>query len=398
MKPKKSGCLRFTLWGLLALMVLCLSTAGGLAWDNSRLAEHSEMIDRLSPREKGRLIEAQHLRHSVGDEVLPGWGQAEIPLILYNEEYAFLSSVGNPPPDGWATVPRGEQRGAAWEVTPGDDLQGQPYYRQKLAAGVTPQAFTVQVGDDYAASITTLEYFRISMHEQLRGDLPGVLQPFFPYRFFTGQLLDSSDQYITLILHEAAHAYQGLVAPERLAAGEQANHDTADQYPWDDKRLRQNWQSELDVLARALRAKTEQETRALAGEFLQIRQSRRQSAGLSAEAVEFERSREWVEGIGRYAELSVYRLPRERTGYISVGEIFDDPEFHHYERYDQRWSRELDQMRRMANDEGDGRFYYSGMAQAVLLDRLGLDWKSRLFEPGVWLEDLLAEALRSPGS
>jgi hypothetical protein len=27
-------------------------------------------------------------------------------------------------------------------------------------------------------------------------------------------------------------------------------------------------------------------------------------------------------------------------------------------------------MSRMANDEGGGRFYYSGMAQAVLLDRL----------------------------
>jgi len=51
-------------------------------------------------------------------------------------------------------------------------------------------------------------------------------------------------------------------------------------------------------------------------------------------------------------------------------------------------------MRRMANDEGDGRFYYSGMAQAFLLDRLRPDWKSKAFDEDIWLEDLLAEAVR----
>jgi hypothetical protein len=41
------------------------------------------------------------------------------------------------------------------------------------------------------------------------------------------------------------------------------------------------------------------------------------------------------------------------------------------------------------------RFYYSGMAQAVLLDRLMPDWKVRAWSEGVWLEDLLAEAVRA---
>ena len=38
----------------------------------------------------------------------------------------------------------------------------------------------------------------------------------------------------------------------------------------------------------------------------------------------------------------------------------------------------------MADDDGDGRFYYTGMAQAVLLDRLLLDWKTHAFEEEVW--------------
>jgi len=48
---------------------------------------------------------------------------------------------------------------------------------------------------------------------------------------------------------------------------------------------------------------------------------------------------------------------------------------------------------RRAGATGDGRFYYSGFAQAVLFDRLAPDWKERLFDEGVWLEDLLSEAL-----
>lgn len=50
-------------------------------------------------------------------------------------------------------------------------------------------------------------------------------------------------------------------------------------------------------------------------------------------------------------------------------------------------------MMRMARAGDESRFYYTGMAQAVLLDRLDPDWKSWLFEPGVWLEDLLVEAI-----
>jgi hypothetical protein len=34
------------------------------------------------------------------------------------------------------------------------------------------------------------------------------------------------------------------------------------------------------------------------------------------------------------------------------------------------------------------------MAQAFLLDRLMPGWKGRAFEDGVWLDDLLSEALQ----
>jgi hypothetical protein len=47
----------------------------------------------------------------------------------------------------------------------------------------------------------------------------------------------------------------------------------------------------------------------------------------------------------------------------------------------------------MAGDEGETRFYYTGMAQAFLLDRLAPGWKERLWSSQAWLEEILAEAV-----
>ena len=393
MKSKKNGCFHLMLLSISGLVILCLAAAGLIAWDNARLPEHSEVTDKLSQVEKALISETQHLREAVGDEVLPGWGQAEIPVILYNESYAFLVGVTSPPPDGWKTVLSGDQRGTTWEVVPGDDIQGELYYRQALSRGGTPQAFTVKIGETYAATLTTFEYFPISMRSQLQEVFPEFLKPIFPYRIYIDLMVSGSDQYVTLILHEAAHAYQGITAPERLIAGEQANQDLEQVYPWENNSLREDWQIELDLLVRALQAETDEESCQLAREFLAVRQVRRLSAGLTAELIGFERHREWVEGIGRYAELSVYRLAHERVEYSPVQEIIGVPDFDNYEKYDQRWAREINQMKRLANDASERRFYYTGMTQAVLLDRLAPGWQSRLFEPGVWLEDLLAESL-----
>ena len=48
----------------------------------------------------------------------------------------------------------------------------------------------------------------------------------------------------------------------------------------------------------------------------------------------------------------------------------------------------------MAKDDGDTRFYYSGLAQAAILDRLAPGWRTRILTEDVWLEDLLKEAVQ----
>ena len=47
-----------------------------------------------------------------------------------------------------------------------------------------------------------------------------------------------------------------------------------------------------------------------------------------------------------------------------------------------------------ATRTGDVRFYYTGMAQGFLLDRLLPGWKARALGKGVYLDDLVEEAIR----
>jgi hypothetical protein len=74
--------------------------------------------------------------------------------------------------------------------------------------------------------------------------------------------------------------------------------------------------------------------------------------------------------------------------------MVNDPGFKNYANFSPRWSQEIEQIRRMANDQGDTRFYYSGLAQAALLDRLAPDWKTKIMMDDVFLEDLLKDAVK----
>lgn len=163
-------------------------------------------------------------------------------------------------------------------------------------------------------------------------------------------------------------------------------------YPWDDAALEAAWAAELELLAEAVAAPPE-EAAGYARDFLRLRAERRAAAGLPAMLADYERQREWLEGLGRYAELGIWREASVSPEYQPTAAVMEDPAFNAYRKYETRLNRELGQFGRMAGDVGDGRFYYSGYAQAVLLDRLDDGWKARAFQPGVFLEDLLVEAV-----
>lgn len=397
-------------WGVVAVAALLVGALVVTAIRNRSLPTSPAMPGTLGERAQVHLAEAAHLIDGLGDKVWPasadrpGWHEVPIPLVTYDEAFVYL--VGHPnPPAGWRRVPDGQQFGNPWEPIDGmapvvASVQGGgQVYRAPLPGGdVTPQAFTVQIGELWASSMATQEWTRIMLYEQFHKDLPPVLRDIFPYRLAASLLLQGSDGYLMAIVHEAFHAYQGSVAPERLIAGERVQRAQEGCYPWEDQAFEAAWQVELDLLVQGLRAESDDEARERARTFLAQREARRQDAQLDPALIDYERQREWVEGLAKYSELRMWEEAYEGVradppSYVPVGAMDADADFRSYNGYPNRYRSEVAQVKRTAGRHGDGRFYYSGMAQAYLLDRLAPGWKAAIFEEGVFLEALLSEAV-----
>jgi hypothetical protein len=229
---------------------------------------------------------------------------------------------------------------------------------------------------------------------QFRKDLPGFLKPVFPYSLVASIFFPNSDTYLSMIQHESFHAFQAVWAQPRFEQAEWDGIRLSDQYPWESQAGIDAWQQELDILKAALKSEDKEETRQLAQQFLDQRDARRKTMQLSADLIRYENQREWVEGMARYAELETWRLAGADEKYKPLVDMHSDRKFKEYQSFENRWRREIDQISRMAEDEGDGRFYYSGMAQAYLLDQLHPSWKLSLAaDPMLNLEDLLRQAL-----
>jgi hypothetical protein len=383
---------RVVLIGLLGLLVLCIAAAGISALSNRRLPTQSTVVDKLDPFQKARLAEVQHLRQALGDAVWPGWSKADIPIITYNEGYAFLVGASDPPA-GWVKAPRGERVGGLWEVTPGDAFLDQPYYRQPLPdPDVTPENFTVQVGNRWAATLQTKEYAAVAFYRGFRDQLPAFLRTVFPYRLAWSILGGDTEVYIGGLAHEAFHAWQGMIAEQRLNQAELAAR-LERSYPWDDDTLKAAWQAELETLAAAAFAESDAEAVELARQFLDLRGQRRAEGRLTAALIDYEQQREWLEGLAKYAELTLLRAAADASGYQPLPAMAGDPDFESYTGSRRYWRQQMQEITRLAGREGETRFYYSGFGQAVLLDRFAPGWKEQAMQPGVYLEDLLRAAI-----
>lgn len=390
-KPRKSQRLIKTFsFSVGGLLLLCIGLAVVMSITNQNLPTQSEITDQLSEAEKAHLEEAFHLHQELGETVWSGWAQADIPIIVYNEAYAFLVGYPNPP-SGWTKVPNEEQRGGPWEVVPGDTFRGQVYYRQTLPdPAKTPENFTVLVGNQWVATLQTKEYAEIAFITGFSEELPPPIRPIFPYRLAWNFLGGDTEVYIGGLAHESFHAYQGQKAKARLYQAEEVNRFES-QYPWAETSFEAAWKGELATLYDAAQAENESAAAELAQRFLKLRTQRRQDANLSADLIDYERQREWLEGLAKYTELELLKKAAETQDYVPV--LADDPQFEDYESSPKYWSQQLVEVKRSSGREGDIRFYYSGRTIAVLLDRLMPSWKDQVWQEGVWLEDLLLEAV-----
>ncbi len=299
----------------------------------------------LSASHKAELAETLRLKAEIGDQVWTGLAATNIPVILFNEGYEFLVGEANPP--------------GLWKVVEGDDFQGVPYYRR---AAQNPQAFAVKVGATWAGSAPTLDH--------MNRKIPFKLSPEF---------------HVVVVLHEIFHAYQANQAPKRFAKAN-AVYAAESRYPYKDADFRSAWNDEGRALAEALKTKDDAPVKDLVRRFLQIRETRRKRAALGSDLLAFERELEWLEGLAKYAEIKFYEIAASRSREASYGRYGTALPF------PLQWDF-VRLEKTLGTQDGDLRFYLSGLAQARLLDRLSPQWKARAMQEDVYLEDLVRESV-----
>ena len=356
--------------GIFLGLCLILSIVSILSNTNLPQAEHS---DRISALDKARLLEALHLKGTLGDQVWPDWGTTEIPVIVWNEGYEFLVEYPDEPP-------------ADWTIISDDNLEGKTYYRRRAD---DPQNFAVAVGDSWVASMATKSSTDEFLIESFKDLFPPPIKQIFPYRL----LIQPSETQIGGLLHETFHVYQIEVSPNRLKTAEAA-HKSGDQYNSVAEGFQSEWKKESALLAEALRAESKAKKIELVKGFLAIRDARRRDHHLSNELLDYERWLEWEEGVAKYVEVAILKEAFETRTYQPLPEILADPDFDTYQKFNQRWSQELIQLRYQTTS-GESQFYMTGMAQAFLLDGLMSDWKEKILEENTFLEDLLRQGVMS---
>lgn len=321
----------------------------------------------LSDSDKIQISETLRVKKDFGGEIWSGFAEAVIPLIIYNEGRQFL--VGHPdPPDSWGKVD-------------GDLFEGTEYYR---SSAENTQAFAVKVGELWAGSLDGLNSMNLEMERQMRERFkdrevtPGMLKMF----------LLTPGQHVTALLHEAFHAFQAMHYPRRFEQSLSA-YEVEERYPFGDEDFRNAWNEEGLLLAKAYVQKDGEEMKALVTQFLTQREKRRTTAGLVPELVAFEQNLEWLEGLGKYAEM--------RSAELAAAATEGEDKAKEYQvaftraRYDMR-----SRLSRLGEQSGDLRFYLSGAVQAFLLDRLRPGWKAEFARSDISLESLLAETVDWP--
>jgi hypothetical protein len=367
-KPHRRGCrgLILTIGGLLGL---CLVLSSISALGNRNLPQ-ADTADRIAPLDKARLAEAIHLRASLGDGIWPGFGEAQIPILLSNAAYEFLVKYPGRPP-------------VEWNAVAGDSFLNGTYYRRPAGDS---QNFAVPVGDGWAAGMATKSKTDAFLIETFRGMFPPPIKQVFPYRV----LIQPSETQIGAVLHEEFHVFQIYSAKERLEASEAA-HRLGDRYEAMAGDFAAEWKRECGLLADALAAKTTDEKRELVKQFLAARDTRRSQYKMEAQLIDYERWLEWEEGTAKYVEVLSLKLA-SASAYAPVPDMQDDLDFKGYRTFNQRWANEMFQLRQQSSP-GEGRFYTAGMAQAFLLDDLLPGWKEQYWLEGVFLEDLLRQGV-----
>ncbi len=285
-----------------------------------------------------QLEAARAVAAKVGDAIWPGFDLRTIPIAVFDDASAVVVQCRATPPG----------------------------YSKLATERVTTQTFCGPRTE--------------AMNANTSGPLGDDVAAFISRSGLSASGVGAGDVY--LLFHESGHAFRARAPAGGAARWPAENASEVERYPEDDAANNAWARLEGTLLRDAIVAEDDAEARRSAQDFLAVR-TRRQDA-LDARVANFEERLELNEGLADYFGVQAVRLASHDGAPEGCGA-------------DGRWFRDyLDRLARVSvggRGAARDRFYLTGAAVALLLDRFAPGWKAALEEDGGTLQDRLAEAL-----
>ena len=334
------------------------------------------------------LVEAREVWDIIGrrdNPVWPGWDARKTPILIYLPGKQDLLVNHPAPPTGFHRY-SGALRSSIGGISVKDgptifDLDGQN--TSTSVNGVE----TLVVADTLSSRRQWIESAADSIVKNPSGAPQMIANGLTPEPF------DS----MVMFAHEAFHVYQRQKAPDKSGV-----ESSLVRYPSLSVENNLGYSVEADRLVEALHATSDRELRESALRWLAVRNWRR--SHLSQEAIDYENGTEFSEGLAKYVE---YKTLECLQGRKPAPEMWLVQNFRGYGDLSPERERLLRQARGFMNGESvvnndlygassiRFRLYFSGMAIAALLDKLGAHWHDLIFQKGTTLTGLAEKAIHA---
>jgi hypothetical protein len=295
-----------------------------------------------------RVGEAMVLSRATAGKIWPGWGLEKAPILIYESgRVAYLINHPSPPPD---------------------------FVRQEVKIPLLGPIYARFGRDSRFNANTSIEL----------GDIPTAC---IGYSTAPADVEGPSLRFVALLFHEAFHAFQ----TKNGRPGKGAVEALLQRYPDLNAENLALAQLEQIVLFQLLRFQDTPDPARIRG-FLAIRNARLKAIG--SEFLRAERGIEYQEGIPTYIEVRILEEARKAAA-ATPGLGAGDPYALGFSVSPELFTADyLARLLRFSADASSirNRSYATGMAQALILDRLGVDWKTAVLTGEKYLDELLGEA------
>ena len=348
-----------------------------LAFSNLARSQVSSEL-RIDPLLLVSLKECRNITNNLGNGLFPGWDFQKTPVLFYRPNVQELLINYPHKPKGFSLY------------TGFNPLGNDTIYVRNDTTLLSYDDQNTSTDIDSIPVLVVADPFS-TLRNQLQ-DILGRPKELASSWLKSWQFIPDPYFKLEVILHEAFHVYQNKKAPDKAA-----NEMVVAQYPLLDPENNALYVMEGNILRDALFAQESKARLEKIKEFVAVRGYRQ--SRLESSFVEYENLNEYSEGLAKYVEYKFMKIGEaiEPTKEMSFHQGFNG----YRGILSKKFRVAMDNMvnivavndDRFGNKFGSGplrfRLYDLGACQALLLDDAMPRWKETIFQPTVYLTELL---------